>query len=934
MKSKVTSWIPRIPGKAGAWLAVVLLSLAASRISAAVLAADDFESYTAGQALSGQNGGTGWAGAWLAPVGSTTNDVVDTTANPLVFTPAGGTTIGGQTRAGRAWSTVNGGAGNNPAAARQLAAPLNSTVYARFLVRYETTTTGSFSNNNTFSLHGAASATTTTNLNFGLRAGASTNHFMVRNGTGAPLADDVLPLVVENGVTYLLVARFVYAGSGKFNTLDMWLNPAYSESGTPDLSLTIADGVSLSSITHLFFRSAANEADDRFLFDNLVVATTWDEVVPPAAVPLINVLAPTDGNLGWPAANGISFTASSPLPIQETGVSLILNAVDVSGGLVITGTENNRAAVYEGLAADTYYQAQIVVSNGGGVATNILRFGTFDPATAVVIETPTNGAFYASGADIPVLVKAEALQAIIAQVRVSAVAYESTNLLATLTNAPFGFTWSNVTDGAYLLLAEAVTEEGYRMPAQPAAILVGTPPQPALLIAGAVPLSAGDQSVANRLQALGLPVVTLPAAAAQPQDADGKRLVVVSSTVLSTDVGSKFTTSAVPVIQWEQALVDDFLISAAGLNLNDQVNLAITAAGAAHPLGAGLPAGTVTVRDTPTQFHLGRDTSLAPGAVVIARAATPTNTLPAIIGVDAGALLNNGAPAPARRVHMCWGDEGLVGVTADGVALFDAAVQWAIADLPPRWTLEPASRLVQEGETVTLTAAADGTAPIGYFWLFNGVPVPGAEQPSLELGAVQFGDAGDYQVAATNGVGAITSQVAVLTVNRPPAPQNQEAGAWQNQATPIPVAKFLQNASDPDGDVVSLLSVSNLSTNGGSVTHSNDVVWYVPVQDFQGVDRFGFTISDGRGGQAGAYVHLQVLPAQGHNQVRLVALPGGVQIHFAGIPGRNYEIQRSVNLADWETLTNLTAAANGGLMFEDVNPPPPQAFYRTRTAVP
>jgi hypothetical protein len=61
---------------------------------------------------------------------------------------------------------------------------------------------------------------------------------------------------------------------------------------------------------------------------------------------------------------------------------------------------------------------------------------------------------------------------------------------------------------------------------------------------------------------------------------------------------------------------------------------------------------------------------------------------------------------------------------------------------------------------------ASGTPVLSYQWLWNGVPLAGATQPSLSLPSVQPVDAGFYAVAISNPYGAITSQVAQLTVLR------------------------------------------------------------------------------------------------------------------------------------------------------------------------
>jgi hypothetical protein len=86
-------------------LAVALVLAIPARTTAAILASDNFESYAPGNNnLQTQNGGTGWTAGWLAPGSGGIADVRDTTANPLAFTPYGGSAINGATRAAQCWN--------------------------------------------------------------------------------------------------------------------------------------------------------------------------------------------------------------------------------------------------------------------------------------------------------------------------------------------------------------------------------------------------------------------------------------------------------------------------------------------------------------------------------------------------------------------------------------------------------------------------------------------------------------------------------------------------------------------------------------------------------------------------------------------------------------------------------------------------------------
>lgn len=87
---------------------------------------------------------------------------------------------------------------------------------------------------------------------------------------------------------------------------------------------------------------------------------------------------------------------------------------------------------------------------------------------------------------------------------------------------------------------------------------------------------------------------------------------------------------------------------------------------------------------------------------------------------------------------------------------------------PPSITAQPASQTVTEGGSATFSVTALGTPPLTYQWRFNGDDISGGTGTSLTLFNVQPSAAGNYSVVVANAVGAVTSQVAVLTVQPPP----------------------------------------------------------------------------------------------------------------------------------------------------------------------
>jgi alpha-tubulin suppressor-like RCC1 family protein len=77
---------------------------------------------------------------------------------------------------------------------------------------------------------------------------------------------------------------------------------------------------------------------------------------------------------------------------------------------------------------------------------------------------------------------------------------------------------------------------------------------------------------------------------------------------------------------------------------------------------------------------------------------------------------------------------------------------------------QPQSRAVFAGFSTNLSVTASGAPLLRFQWRLQGTNLPGATNATLALPNVQFNQAGDYTVVITNGYGAVTSQVATVTV--------------------------------------------------------------------------------------------------------------------------------------------------------------------------
>jgi hypothetical protein len=90
-----------------------------------------------------------------------------------------------------------------------------------------------------------------------------------------------------------------------------------------------------------------------------------------------------------------------------------------------------------------------------------------------------------------------------------------------------------------------------------------------------------------------------------------------------------------------------------------------------------------------------------------------------------------------------------------------------LGDGSPLMTVHPRSHFANIGDKTFLRAVAMGDQPVHYQWRFNGTNLMGATTPLLRFSGLQQADGGSYDVIATNPRGAVTSQVATITVRIP-----------------------------------------------------------------------------------------------------------------------------------------------------------------------
>lgn len=229
---------------------VALLFGAALPSEATVIVSDDFN-YSNGTPLNGLNGGTGWSSSWTVSAGSASTTI----QNSQLQVGNGAAISNGDNLIFRSFSAYNG-----------------DTLYA------------------TVTLDAAAGFETGDFFMMWLDTAATGNHANVPN-MGFDSAGNVVGRLsssrsvnggaVTQGTSYNLVislSKSTPGASSNYDTLSVWKDPAFGDLGTPLGTVTLDIG--RSSISTIGFRSVNNEAGNIYLVDNLILGTTWADVVP------------------------------------------------------------------------------------------------------------------------------------------------------------------------------------------------------------------------------------------------------------------------------------------------------------------------------------------------------------------------------------------------------------------------------------------------------------------------------------------------------------------------------------------------------------------------------------------------------------------------------------------------------------------------------
>jgi hypothetical protein len=171
---------------------------------------------------------------------------------------------------------------------------------------------------------------------------------------------------------------------------------------------------------------------------------------------------------------------------------------------------------------------------------------------------------------------------------------------------------------------------------------------------------------------------------------------------------------------------------------------------------------------------------------------------------------------------------------------------------------------------------------------------------------------------ANGGVDKVTNTftVTINEINDPPNASPIFLTRSLTNGVKTLISNLLTNGADGDGDVLTVATISNTSTNGGTVTTNGTFVTYQPPTiSSTNIDAFSYTISDGRGGSTTNWVIIN--PPEGGVPSPYLTMVAGTNstlvIRFDGIPNLTYRIQSTTNIVtpNWQFIGTNTANALG-----------------------
>jgi len=252
-------------------------------------------------------------------------------------------------------------------------------------------------------------------------------------------------------------------------------------------------------------------------------------------------------------------------------------------------------------------------------------------------------------------------------------------------------------------------------------------------------------------------------------------------------------------------------------------------------------------------------------------------------------------------------------ISSGSCSVSSTLVSLAVNPLP---TVSVNSATVCAGSSATLTATNSASNP-SYLWSDSETTASITVSPASTTA---------YTVTVTDGTtGCANSGSGTVTVNASPvAPAN---GVTINVAPTLEAMINIATVlSSWQGAGLSLQSAGPGSTAGGTVFKDATYIYYIPPSGTITSDSIPYTVANAGGCTTAASITLTFVPQGGIAQG--ITLSGGnPTINFAGIPGFEYDVQRSTDLVTWTTLETIIAPSDGVFSYTDNSPPGGNAAY-------
>ncbi len=317
------------------------------------------------------------------------------------------------------------------------------------------------------------------------------------------------------------------------------------------------------------------------------------------------------------------------------------------------------------------------------------RLFPFAPPVRVALTGPRDNQSFQRGAPVTLTAQADSEEGKIAEVAF----LNEDQRLGAVNRPPFEFVWKDAPEGIHHLRATASDDKSNAARSTAVTVAVGDVPL-ALMVPGSTALSAAEEAVRRRMEALGYLVRVVDDDEATAKHAEGTAVVLIPASCHGLAV-RKFHASPAPVVIWNNFCPELRIATPTSGAIAPEMD-SVRIADPKHPLAGGLT-GTVKVYRRPLQMRWNN-----PNAY--------TQIPATLVGEPhKGAIYayETGAPLPRlegravnRRVALFMCQAAGSQLTEAGWKLFDAAVRWAAAGKPlDKMTREELAKVAHRYDT-------------------------------------------------------------------------------------------------------------------------------------------------------------------------------------------------------------------------------------------